>query len=207
MEFININDISFSIHQDDLISNIIKSTNDFYEIEIFRAFKSLIPTSGVFLDIGANIGNHSLMFAVNFTGIEIYSFEPSIVNFPLLHRNLQSFSNVYPLNVAIGSKCGIVSLSENDPLNKGGISISKSGQKVPIMNLDSFDLQNVSFMKIDVEGHEYSVLEGAIKLIKNNKPVIWIEDYNGHSVSYLKELNYEIALEGPYYNFLLIPKY
>jgi hypothetical protein len=68
---INFKGQKFKIHENDLISSIIEKTNDFYEIDIFNSFKNFIPKKGIFLDIGANIGNHSIMFSSYYNDIEV----------------------------------------------------------------------------------------------------------------------------------------
>ena len=68
------------------------------------------------------------------------------------------------------------------------------------------NIQNISFIKIDIEGHELSAIEGSIKTIIKNKPVIWIEDFTEKTVNYLiNNLNYKIQVKGTYKNYLLIP--
>ena len=196
----------FLIHENDLISSIIKNTNQFYEIDIFNNFKSFIPNKGVFLDIGANIGNHSIMFSSYYKNIEVFSFEPFSLNYNLLSYNIKPYPNIYPFKLALGSTEGIVHVSSNNNSNKGGASISKIGEKCPIMTLDSLNIQNISFIKIDIEGHELSAIEGSIKTIIKNKPIIWIEDFTEKTVNYLiNNLNYKIQVKGTYKNYLLIP--
>jgi len=195
----------FIIYNNDLISSIIKNTNDFYEIEIFNKFKSFIPNKGVFLDIGANIGNHSIMFATHFDNIKIYSFEPLFDNFTILNFNIQKYPNIYPLKVAVGSTCGLAHISSTNTNNQGGAALSAIGEKIPVIDLDSFNFENISFIKIDVEGHEFSVIEGSIKTIINCRPVIWIEDFTGNTINYLvNNFGYKIHLQEHYNNYLLI---
>jgi FkbM family methyltransferase len=206
METINLHGTPFHLHNNDLISHYIKSSNDFYEVETFNLFKSYIPNVGTFLDIGANIGNHSLMFALNYPKIQIYAFEPSIVNFPLLYMNTRLRSNIGLFKIALGSNNDSVHMNYSDPNNKGNIKVDVTGEKVPVMKLDSLNLPDITFIKLDVEGHEYSVIEGAFETINKYKPVIWIEDFNQDTINLLKEkFNYVVKLGGPFNNFLLLP--
>ena len=50
----------------------------------------------------------------------------------------------------------------------------------------------MSFIKIDIEGHEYSAFEGMLNLLKKDKPMIWVEDNEHNSVPYLQTLGYNI---------------
>ena len=63
--------------------------------------------------------------------------------------------------------------------------------------LDSYNITNVSIIKIDVEGHEISVLEGALKTINKNKPKIVIEVWNRPKrqkefFDFMKRINYNV---------------
>ena len=59
--------------------------------------------------------------------------------------------------------------------NEGATSIGKGGDKAPLVTIDSFGIQQVSFIKIDAEGYEEQVLAGALQTIMQSKPVILME--------------------------------
>lgn len=207
MENFHLHGIPFRLHSRDLISHYIRQSGNFYEIETFELFKSFIPSEGIFLDIGANIGNHTLMFALNYPKSVIYSFEPARINFELLDFNTKILSNVGIFKIALGSDNSIVHMNYEDIDNKGHIRVDTFGEKVPVMKLDSLKLFPVTFIKIDVEGHEYSVIEGAKETIDRDKPVIWIEDFSQDTINYLiNDFGYEIKAKGPFYNYLLVSK-
>ncbi len=204
MENFHLHNVPFRLHSNDLISHYIRQSNNFYEIEIFNLFKSLIPTEGVFLDVGANIGNHTLMFALNYPKSKIYSFEPSRINFELLDFNTKTLSNVSIFKVALGSNNGIVHINCEDNTNKGTTKVATTGEKVPVMKIDTFNFSPLTFLKIDVEGHEYSVIEGAQETIKKYKPVIWVEDFTQDTINYLiNDFSYQVQVNGPFCNYLL----
>ena len=203
---INFKNRNFQIHENDLISSIIEETNEFYEIDIFNNFKNFIPKNGIFLDIGANIGNHSIMFSSCFNNVEVFSFEPFSLNYELLLHNTRFYPKIHPLKLALGSNEGIIHISNNNDTNKGGAFVSNKGEKCPVMALDSLNIKDISFIKIDIEGHEFSAIEGATKTIINFRPVIWIEDFTGETINYLvNNLNYKIQIKGAYKNYLLTP--
>ena len=66
-----------------------------------------------------------------------------------------------------------------------------------VTTLDSFNLDNISFIKIDVEGYELKLLKGAFNTIEKNKPVIFIEKKKNYNdlKNFLYELNYDIIEE------------
>jgi FkbM family methyltransferase len=207
MENFLLHNIPFKLHTNDLISNDISQSRDFYEVEIFKLFQPFIPTEGVILDIGANIGNHSVMFALNYPNSKIYAFEPAMINFELLDFNTKTLPNIEIFKIALGSNNGLVSMNCENITNKGSFVIDSTGEKVPSMKVDTLNFSSISFLKIDVEGHEYSVIEGAAETITTQKPVIWIEDFSYDTVNYLiNNFNYKIRAKGPYNNFLLVSK-
>ena len=71
---------------DGYIPNIIKETNEFYDIGNLNIMKEYLNSDSNVLDIGANIGNHSIFFS-QFAKM-VYSFEPQIENFNCLEKNI-----------------------------------------------------------------------------------------------------------------------
>ena len=68
-------------------------------------------------------------------------------------------------------------------------------QKVNIKTLDSLELIDISFIKIDVQGYEFEVLKGSVNTLKKNNPIICIEEYKenlneSNEIDFLKSLNY-----------------
>ena len=94
-----------------------------YELEELKVlFQFLEPIkdqliTGTALDVGANIGNHSLYFSIYFN--EVHAFEPSPDIFYLLKFNTKSKKNIYPQMLGIGDKQGSFKLIENE-MNMGG---------------------------------------------------------------------------------------
>tara|TARA_B100000989_G_scaffold283286_1_gene249073 strand:+ start:175 stop:1077 length:903 start_codon:yes stop_codon:yes gene_type:complete len=132
------------------------------------------------LDVGANIGNHSIQFSKKFD--KILSFEPHKRIFEILSSNVKQFKNIKCFNFGLGKKNCQINLFENQQ-NFGASSFTntsqtKSHSKVEIKKLDDFFskmTQKISLIKIDVEGMEYDVLLGAKNIIEQNKPIICFE--------------------------------
>lgn len=176
-----------------------------WEKFMHKYFKLYSDKNKVALDIGANIGTHSVYLSDFF--YEVHSFEPQIAVFKLLESNikLNKCANIKAHNFGLGSSDKYEHLEKYDiekPTNQGGIGIDKTGQSngetITIKVLDKLNLQNIGFIKIDVEGYELNVLKGSINTIKNNKPVIVIElNYktkNNHKeiVELLESLGYKL---------------
>jgi len=182
-------------------------------LEIIGDFlRTLIYNSNqkVALDIGANIGNHSLYFSNFFE--QIYAFEPNPYSFALLKINSE-FScpkkNIQCRNYGLSSEddyllfrtffanIGASSIVEDNVTLGDGTFLIEVKKADTIKELIEKD---ISLIKIDVEGHELRVLIGLENLIKKNKPIILFEQKSvdiscGSSevIDYLKNLKYEFA--------------
>lgn len=192
---ISINNIPLIIYDSpECISDDIVKYNNFWEFELFNKWKHYFPNEGLFFDIGANIGNHCIQFKYYFPNIEIWAFEPYLENYLLLKQNTKSYNNVKCFNVGIGSTTSLVHFSDGSLENSGVVHIVDQSNNVNlVLKLDNLVIPKpVSFIKIDIEGHEYSAFEGMINLIKKDKPMIWLEDNNGNAVPYLEFLGYKV---------------
>ena len=202
----------------------------FYEEDIFIKILQHIPTTGVFLDIGANIGNHSLMFHQYFSNNLIYSFEANPYNYVHLASNTKSTSNIVTICTVLGNEEQLAEFIHFPPSPGSsrlrqhfGADVDRSKLhdymygtnindcvKINVIThkLDSFSLSDITFIKLDVEGHEKQVIEGAKDLIKKYKPVIWIEDFiyndmNSATQYLINEFGYKVVQEEKDCNFIL----
>lgn len=120
------------------------------------------------IDIGAHIGLFSTKMCNDFK--TVYSFEPMFYEY--LKQNVPE-AIVYP--------CGISSTEKEfkfsvKPTHTGMSRIDENGlHNIKCKSLDSFNFKNVDLIKIDVEGHESFVIDGAYNFFKNNDPIIIIE--------------------------------
>jgi len=167
----------FKEYNEDMLLDIIR----FYSQQQFN-----------FVDIGANIGLHSLIAATSNPDIKIYSFEPEPANFHNFLENilLNNSKNIKPFMIGVGNTSENKYLNINNEWNKGKHSIknsfSETNEKIiiPISTLDNFSvnfLDSNLFIKIDVEGYEREVVEGArqtLQALKNG--IISIELIDGN---------------------------
>jgi len=192
---ISINNIPLLIFDSpECISDDIVKYKNFWEFELFNKWKQHFPTEGLFFDIGANIGNHCVQFKYHFPNIEIWAFEPYLENYLLLEQNTKLHNDVKCFNIGVGSKTSIVCFSDGSYENSGVVKIvNQSNNTNIVLKLDDLLIEKpVSFIKIDIEGHEYSAFEGMLNLLKKDKPMIWVEDNEHNSVPYLQTLGYSI---------------
>jgi FkbM family methyltransferase len=132
--------------------------------------------SGVAVDVGANIGNHSLWFAA-VCGLPVVAFEP--VTHKELRRNVEGYDvSVQP--VALGAKPGRARHVGDWRLKPGG--------DLPVVTLDSFGLMGVAFIKIDVEGMEPDVLAGTSDLLSREHPVIYAETWGDDATARVRKV-------------------
>ena len=192
---ISINNIPLLIFDSpECISDDIVKYKNFWEFELFNKWKQYFPTKGLFFDIGANIGSHCVQFKYHLPDIEIWAFEPYLENYLLLKQNTKLFNDIKCFNIGIGSTNSVVYFSDGSPENSGVVKIVNQSNNINIvLKLDDLVINKpVSFIKIDIEGHEYSAFEGMSNLLNKDKPMIWLEDNSKDAVSYLESLGYNI---------------
>jgi FkbM family methyltransferase len=148
----------------------------------------LVRRDGVSVDIGANLGLYTHELAR--LSREVHAFEPSRDMAALLRCTTPG--NVIVHEVALSDRCGEADLvipSADGELAHGLASIEPgvasaadqiASQRVPVLPLDSIIRDEVAFVKIDVEGHELHVLEGARELIDRSHPVFLVEAEERH---------------------------
>lgn len=155
-----------------------------YEREELDFIKKYIDTNSVILDIGANTGHHSLFFSS--IAKEVYSFEPYKKMYDILVDRIEknNIKNIHPYNFGLGSINKISDFFAPIGINSGVGSFIKGENthffgKLEIKNGDDFlkeiNIQNIDFIKIDVEGMEKDVILGIMDIIKNQKPIMFIE--------------------------------
>lgn len=135
------------------------------------------------IDIGANNGHFSIEFA-HYVGDKgkVYSFEPQRIIYQQLCGNifLNGLDNVYAYNVALGDENKMTNIESVDyfkegEINLGDIHISDDGETVEMKRLDNYEFKNLSVIKIDVQGYEPFVIDGAKETLKKHRPFIFIE--------------------------------
>lgn len=166
--------------------------------------KQIIQPGDTVLDVGANLGHHSRAFAqmVGKQGT-VVSFEPNSFNALLLRLNarLATDLRIQVVNAAVSDKAGFASITSIEPgseANYGGATIDEGGQGdlCPMVRLDDLRLPIApSFIKIDVEGHEAGVVNGALDLLRQAKPTLFVEADDENTIEICKQvetLGYDI---------------
>lgn len=151
--------------------------------ETFEAFASGAiaehSAGKTFLDIGANIGSHTMYFLNELQAGNVYSFEPMQHNFEILQRNValnHADDRVKLFHCGLGNmkgKCGSREFSYNWGASE---LVKEQAGDINVMRLDDIDIQEtVYFIKIDVQGMEMDVLRGGEKLLDRDHPYLVVE--------------------------------
>ena len=171
----------------DLIQNHIISQNDYFEGNLLRKLDKFIPKGAIILDIGANIGNHTVYWAMQDKIKKVYSFEPLKETFNMLEKNIEINDleeKVKLFNIGLSYEESSARISHFDKTNIGGTSIEKTADGSLVVNkLDNIKINEdrIDFIKIDVEGHEIKVLNGAKETFLKYKPkYVFIESFSNN---------------------------
>lgn len=165
------------------VSKIIAETGRYENEEIEKIIENLNEAS-VFFDIGANVGIYSISVAKKFSDIHIFAFEPVPETVEILKENIvrnNVASKISIFDEAVSNTDGFINLtldfhSSNYVTNNNSYYNKKSVKTVTIDKfVEENKIENIDLMKIDVEGHEYNVLEGSIRALDTFKPIILIE--------------------------------
>ena len=159
----------------DKVSREISIRGIFDYDQLFTTIK-FFKKKRIFIDVGANIGNHSIFYSKYFK--KILSFEPSKISFKVLSLNVENLKNIKIFNFGLSNISKEFYFDDKATKNVAGLKFKKKG-KIPV-KAEVFDekfkkLKNIDLVKIDVEGHELNVIEGMKKTLKNNSPLLIIE--------------------------------
>lgn len=163
-------------HHDDHIGKwYAKECEAFYELVMLDFIKELSKDwkNKIFVDVGANIGNHSMFFSKE-CDASVIAFEPIPENIKLLKKNC-SEGDVTIYEIGLSDKKEKRGYEINEE-NMGMCKLIK-GDKIEVNKLDSVCKGKVHLLKIDAETYESRILKGGIKLIKKHKPHIFIEGH------------------------------
>jgi FkbM family methyltransferase len=161
----------------DHISRTIKRKRDFYEAKMLRHIGANKP-EGTIIDVGANIGNHTVFFGL-FTGArKIVAVEPSPEAASYLRDNIAAnglADKVDLLEMAAGTSAKTVGLKQKGFRNIGFTRVGP-GNDIAMDRLDERVTEaDVSLIKIDVEGYEEDVLWGAMRILVEQRPDLYVE--------------------------------
>jgi FkbM family methyltransferase len=162
------------------------------------------------VEVGANIGAHTVLLAqAVWPGGGVLAFEPQRIAYQTLCANLavNSIVNVDARLAAVGAAAGTLLVPVLDstlPNNFGGLGLGAHtvGEPVPVVTLDSVSLTRCDFLKIDAEGMEKDVLDGAVATIARYRPLLYVEndrqDKSAELIRTIRALGYAMYWHRPY---------
>jgi FkbM family methyltransferase len=167
--------------------------NKIYEPYETQLVSSKIKQGGVVLDIGANIGYYTLIFAklVGQNG-KVFAFEPEPANFRVLEKNVSvnGYSNVIPEQKAVSNRnekkklylnkqnAGMHTIYKSKNANLGSVEI----ETVSLDNYFSNYRGKIDFIKMDIEGSEYTALEGMQTILKRQNNIKLLVAFDSSSI-------------------------
>ena len=169
----------------------------------FDLFENLLTAESNVLDVGANIGTHAVYFSKKCNKGNVVAIEPQIYIFEMLAANilLNGCYNAVPIHAGASSKPGVAKMVNFNPfvehkVNYGEFKINYNTDKgidTDIIILDKYaSLNRFNLIKLDVEGLEVDVLDGARKILKEHKPFLYIEFNNKQGNDQLLNKIYEL---------------
>lgn len=186
-------------NRDNFIKDVVKSGIP-YEKYMTACLSSFIEPDATILDVGANIGTVSLPLSrLHNCSVKVISFEPFPHTYAILAKNIKRNKtfNIIPMNILIGEKSRdsvsltdevmgpqehkdrkkipkVANIHTGDAIHFGAIQIGTGSVKARMITIDELKI-NISAMKVDVEGAEPLVFQGAKNTIKRCMPVIVFE--------------------------------
>jgi FkbM family methyltransferase len=187
---------------DEYVGESLRLCGEWAEIETALFAQIIVPGMTV-VEVGSNVGTHTLSLAklAGPNGI-VYAFEPQRLLFQQLCGNLalNAVENVYAYQVGLGDAASTMSVpitNYRHRANFAGISLyDGQGERVEVKTLDSYNLNRLDFLKIDVESMERQVLEGGRDAISRFRPLIFTEndriEKSSSLISYLLDIGYRL---------------
>jgi FkbM family methyltransferase len=173
---------------------------NYHDEDTMLKLKKYIDPNKNILEIGANCGTSSLVYASFLdNGSKLFAYEPQKNMFELLNLNIINNSlqeKILPINKGIFCYNGKAimnsidldggggdvekryTVEQNLPCNFAGIGLGNNGEKIDVVTIDSLDLDNIGFIHCDAQGSENFIFSEAISTLKKCKPVILYENYD-----------------------------
>ena len=168
---------------DQYVGRSLDIYGEYSESEV-ALFRLIVRPGDVVVEVGANLGAHTIPLA-QMTGSHgaVIAFEPQRLIYQTLCANaaINSLIHVFANCAAVGNTSGVLKVPILDPtkeVNFGGYSVAghDTGEIVPVTTLDSLGLTGCRLLKVDVEGMELEVLQGADNVIRTFLPALYVEN-------------------------------
>jgi FkbM family methyltransferase len=155
----------------------------------FWLIPHLCDCEHVAIDIGANAGEFSYLMARHAS--HVIAFEPNLDLLSTLQARIPNNVTIYDVALSrspgvaefrvIPDNTGIATIEPRNSLQGIADGNTMQTRNVEMRALDSYQIERVSLIKIDVEGHEEAVLDGAVETLRRNRPTLIVESENRHN--------------------------
>lgn len=181
-------------HTVDYIQHYVYEERTPYEAKMLQDMKGRVPRGGLVLDVGANVGNHTMYLAA-VARLRVIAFEPNLHLAECIRVSARC-NGVDDLVIvhadAVGSAPGRALFAEQNPENLGAQAIrlvnASAEATLNVVALDDLELDHVAAIKIDVEGMESEVIKGASRIIERDRPLLYVECQDAASFEAALEL-------------------
>jgi FkbM family methyltransferase len=211
----------------DNVANAIIN-NQIFENEVMELAAKFIKAGTSVLDVGANFGQMSVLFS-NLVGDEgmVHAFEADDWVYEILRKNIEANNKAGKIIPHFGAVHNVhgetLVFPEQDFKQFGaygsyGIDYNaKTGRQVKSITIDELNIEeNISFMKVDIQGGDLQAMQGARKTIeKNRMPIIFEYEYHFEErfnmcfqdyVDFIQSINYRFSKVVNGHNFLVVPR-
>lgn len=193
-----------SINDDDHIMQDIRCRRTFYESPMLEHLALRGPRGGIYIDVGANIGNHSVYFG-SFLADHVVAIEPNPIVLSSLRRNLErngGSHSIFPLAVGARAGVGRIHTPRARNANIGATRVLSIDKHISVTTnvltqmttldaiVDSLTPYTkrwpIRFVKFDIEGAEAAALAGATRMLANHRPQLAVELFSPRERGSLK---------------------
>jgi FkbM family methyltransferase len=165
------------LEQDTHISRWVEETGLIdHGQQIEKTFRKWIKPGDTVVDVGGLIGDHTVPYA-QIVGPEglVLAFEPNPPAFECLKHNTSPYPWVDIYDMGLSDHQDVLFIVPNENVGASHLTDRGEGETIAVETLDSFRLDRLDFIKIDVEGMEIDVLDGALETINRCRPIILVE--------------------------------
>lgn len=206
----------FSYYKNDqYIGKSLSEYGEWSEPEI-ELLKQVFPNEGNIVEIGSNIGTHTVPLANHITnGGKLIAFEPQTQNYNLLIQNLSdnNLNNVKVFKIALSSKelNAYIPIYKEDEINNFGdaeiladvfTEYKQNFERINVKSLDQIineeygDNFPINLIKCDAQGQELNIILGSKKIINKYKPFLYLEnddiDISKNLIELIKSMGYRM---------------
>ena len=146
-----------------------------YQVHKYKKALEHVKQRRTAVDIGGHVGLWSWPMSHDFD--LVIAFEPMPEHIECWEKNMEGIDNAVCLQTALGNQKGSAFCFTRTPDSSGdtGISLTGDGIEVQMSTLDSYEMNDVDFIKVDCEGYELFILQGAEETLLRNKPCVIVE--------------------------------